>query len=160
MRFSFFLLLCLVVSGCAPHDFTQAYHPIHREYGRLQWEQASGDRLIANGSFSRDANESSELRIGKDIPILELMRTKGTLHAQGRMVRSGWAGEIQQATSPVLDWAILLQAWDAAPAMKDGKQELHTGAFRAQYEKQGGKLKALFVKVNGAESSFTVKFFP
>lgn len=160
MRFSLFLLLCLVLAGCATKDSTEAYHPIERENGRLQWEQTSGDRLIANGSFSRDAHGQSAVRIGKEISILELRRAGGTLHAQGRMVRAGWSGEIQQAPRPVLDWAMLLQAWDAAPAMKEGKQELHTGAFRAQYEKQGGKLKTLFVKVNGTESNFTVKFFP
>jgi len=156
----FHLLAVTMVISCAPLERGPAYYPISQEQARLRWEQKSGDRLIADAYFSRDAQGRAGLLIGKEQTVLQLVDDRGQISARGRMAGLGWSGEMGRAPEPLADWAALLAAWQAADSLTGGSQELHAGLFRARYEKFGSQLSSLFVQVSSSGSSFTVEFLP
>lgn len=133
------------------------YAPTVQESGRVRWTQPSGDRLVADVHFTRDEGHSAALLVGKEVTMLRLLRQGDQVRADGRFTRGGWRGSLADAPRPLSDWVALLQAWEAAGRLSDGRQELHTGTHRVSFEHEGGRLVGFHVVVNASGSEFTVQ---
>jgi uncharacterized protein (DUF2237 family) len=146
------------LGGCATgSQGVGDYVPTVQESGRVRWTQPSGDRLVADVTFTRDEGPAAALLVGKEVTMLQLLRQGNELQAQGRFVRGGWRGSVQQAPRPLSDWTALLQAWETVQRMPEGRQELHTGNYRVSFEQAGGRLAGFHVVVNNSGSEFTVQ---
>lgn len=147
------------LAGCATNDARTSYVPIAQQEARVRWEQANRDRLVSDVVFSRDATDGAALVIGKHQTYLELFRRGETLRASGRMARPPYGGAIESAPYPLSDWAMLLEAWQAAQNLHgDGKKEIHTKNFRVSFERSGALLQNMMVAPSGSGSTFIVRF--
>ncbi len=152
------ILTVLISTGCSTLNLGSNYHPDTQQLGRIRWEQPSKDRLIADVYFSKDSAGNSALLIGKEAPVLDLIVDGENVSARGKMVGPGWSGPRASAPDYVTIWVQLLDAWSTASTLQDGSQEIHTSSYRARYEKQNGRLKAMFVRPTVREDTLTVQF--
>lgn len=153
------VLFAFCLGGCAGRDNREQFVPVAQHQARVRWEQATGDRIVADAIFSHDAGEGAAVVIGKHQAFLELLRTREQVRASGKLARPSWRGTPESAPHPLSDWVMLLEAWQAARRVPgEGRQELHTANFRVSFERAGGTLKSMAVRPGVHGSSFTVLF--
>lgn len=158
--FAIFLTFALaLLAGCATGSARPSYFPIAQQEASVRWEQANRDRLIADVVFSHDGADGAALVIGKHQTYLELFRQGEALRASGRMARPPWRGNADSAPYPLSDWAMLLEAWQAARNLPGtGRQEIHTKRFRVSFERSGTFIQNMVVAPSGSGSTFVVRF--
>ena len=157
---SFLVLASCLFVGCETMPNGAPYVPVEEQAGRVRWTQANGNRLVADAVFSRDNAGRTSLSIGKETPVLRIFRDGDMVHAHGSLGGGKWTGSAGYLTGPLREWNALLSAWVASTSVGAGRQEVHTSAFRVQFEKTGRRLTAMTVRPTDTRSEFSVVFVP
>ncbi|HEY5792551.1 MAG TPA: hypothetical protein VIS74_04590 [Chthoniobacterales bacterium] len=163
-RFGFRILLLALaglIAGCAGPSAFRGFQSIEQRRGILRWQQPNGNGLTAESYFSRGGDGAISLVIGKEgpTPLLEGILQNGTASFRGPLLGGlAWAGPVNAAPKSLAPWAALLSAYAQGATLADGSQEVHTGAYRAQFQKSAGRLTAFYVVCNDTGDSFTVRF--
>jgi hypothetical protein len=160
--------------ACATVSPWEEFQATEQIPARILWDRGGEERVVTDAVFlqarPRDAGSSARaadgaspgavaLVVGKGHPLLELHWENGILQARGALVRRGWRGAIERAPVELADWGWLLQAWMAARAVPgEGNQEIHTGAFRAAWQREGRQLRGFQMQPNARPTRFTVQF--
>lgn len=157
--FAFAFLLSL--GGCANSELFKGFLSKQQTHALLRWQQPNGNGLTADSYFSRDPSNGVALLIAKESPqpLLEAVLQNGTAAFRGPILGGiTWSGPVNTAPKRLAPWAALLTAYAQSPGISDGSQEVHTGTYRAQFEKVNGKLKSLYVVSSDTGDSFFVRF--
>jgi len=147
--------------GCASSPLFQGFQSTEQQRGVMRWQMPNGDGLTAEAYFSRSQDGAIALVIGKEgpTPLLEAVLANGKLAVRGPLLRdASWSGPVNAAPRKLTPWGALLSAYAQTPALPDGSPELHTAAYRAQFQKTAGKLTGLHVVGNDTGDTFTVRF--
>lgn len=144
----YLLLPLLLLAGCAsgpdPVSWTQ---PVRSEQAAFLWKH-SGGSLAGNATILSDSTGNVMIQLNKNLPqpLLELTSTRvGQFSATGPLAGGGWSGDASNAPLRFSLWTALAAAWRGAQPANEGRQEVHTSAYRAAMWKQGGRLRELSV---------------
>lgn len=140
------LLLALLLAGCASRPEVLA-PPVQTSHATFLWRHAGGT-LAGDADLTEDACGNLRIRLTHDLPppLLECASgTNGKFSAAGPLAGGSWSGDVSLAPVRLAVWTALAAAWKDARPAKDGRQEVHTAAYRAAAWKDGGKIRELSV---------------
>lgn len=160
-RWGMLLLAGLLLGGCAASPLFQTFQSVEQRRALLRWQMPNGDGLTAEAYFSRGQDGAIAVVIGKEgpAPLLEAVLFEGTLAIRGPLTReAAWTGPVNSAPIRLAPWGALLSAYAQGASLTTDQPELHTAAYRAQFERIDGKLRRFLVQSNDTRDTFTVQF--
>ncbi len=140
------LSLSLVACASAP-DSAKWMPPLQNSQAGFLWKH-SGGALAGEALITNDVagNVTIHLTKGLPKPLLEITSlTDGKFFASGPLAGGGWSGDASRAPLRFRLWTALTSAWRGAHPARDGRQEVHTDAYRAAVWKEAGRIRELSV---------------
>lgn len=130
------ILFTALLGGCVTRPLPPVQEVKTRDSARLLFQPIEGERLILEAQLQEETNGTLRLTVGKETPVLQIVRQNGQVQAGGDWARRGWRGEIADAPPALRGWVAVLQAWELSRLLSGQTIEVHRPDFRMQFRRE------------------------